>query len=247
MTDPEDASADEAASTPNWRVYPSLSDAITGSPLLQQAIGQSSSDRPSALTEMQTSEQALDLTATSGDDSPSRAHARIDEDEMPATRIALIQALPKRWLRLYMTALYETGNPPEAREIAGGVSKASVEKACMDYPEFGALHKEAMDARHERVDACLLKVSLEGDTIPVFQQGEEVGSYQKANPKAIETYYKRHGLLAADQVNVTHGGRVDTVTDAQIPEMLVSVAKLLFGQRQPVKTLKVVSESDKNG
>lgn len=182
----------------------------------------------------------------------SSASEIVDErtgDQDDETVESVILRFPKQWMRVYIRELMRCGSPSEARALAsvsgGGISVAWVAKHERDYPEFARMAKEAMQSRHERVDHAVYRGATEGDEVPLVSQGAVIDTYKKRDTKAAIAYYQRHGLLAAQQVSVSHTGRVEVLDDAKVASALENVAKLLFGQPAPMKQAKVVSESDK--
>lgn len=156
-----------------------------------------------------------------------------------------IDRLPKDWMRRYMREAMRCGSAAEARAAVGGISASSVAKACDQCPDFARLHKEALEHRHGRVDAAVYRGAVDGDRVP-FNTRDGVQWYEKRDTKAAELWMRRHGLLAADQVQHTHTGRVEVVDDARMADVLAGVARLLFrpGTMKQVEG-KVVSETDK--
>lgn len=175
-----------------------------------------------------------------------RSPERRCDDEAPETTEDIILRLPSRWMQRYIREMLACGLPAEARSRAGGISPSIVAKALAEHPSMAALHAQSIADRHERVDAAVYRGATEGDDVPVVSQGEVVTTVKKRCVKSGELYYKRHGLMAADQVNVTHNGRVELVDESQMAEMLRDVALLLHGQPKRIEG-KVVSESDKEG
>ena len=175
-----------------------------------------------------------------------------DEDE-PETRGMVIARLPARWMRLYITELFASGSPSAARLFAkpadGGVSQSTVNKALAMEPDFAILHRQAIEAVHERVDHAVYKGATEGDEVPYVVQGV-VHHYKRRSDRAAEVHYKRHGLLASQQstLTVTHQGKVEMSHDEQLGQIMDQVAQGLFlgAGAGPVIDAEVVSDSDKN-
>lgn len=174
------------------------------------------------------------------DQSPQRGC----DDEAAETTEDIILRLPSRWMQRYIREMMACGLPSEARSRAGGLSVTVVAKALAEHPSMAALHAQAIADRHERVDAAVYRGATEGDDVPVVSQGEVISTVKKRCVKSGELYYKRHGLMAADQVNVTHASRVEIADESQMADMLRDVALLLHGQPRRIEG-KVVSESDR--
>lgn len=181
---------------------------------------------------------------------PESGPVCIPEDE-PESLQARILRLPAVWQRLYIAELFRTGSPAESRLMAKphdmGVSVDTVRKAIASNPLFSSLAKDAMEARHERVDLAIYKGATEGDSVPLVSQGQIVGDYKKRDTKAGELYMKRHGLMADQQGNltVTMQGKVEVAQESDLAALLSGVAQHLFGAGQPVIEAEAVSETDK--
>ena len=76
-----------------------------------------------------------------------------------------------------------------------------------------------------------------------FNTKDGIEWYKRRSDKAGELWMKRHGLMAADQVQHTHSGRVEMVDDSQLNAVLAGVAAKLFGAQPKAIPGKVVEES----
>lgn len=179
------------------------------------------------------------------------ASERDVEADAPVTLETAILALPAHWMRVYVRALYDVGDPVEARKVVkasiGTVLPGTVTRFARECPAFGELITEHQKAQNEAVDAAVYRGATEGDLMPIAHQGVITDTYRRRDTKAAIAHYQRHGLLASQQVQHTHTGRVEMVDDARMAGVLENVARLLFGGPAPVKEIggKVVSESDK--
>ena len=171
------------------------------------------------------------------------APASLDE---PPTLETAILALPALWMRVYVEALYLAGDPVKARAAVkakiGTVLPSTVSRFQRECPAFGQLCADHEQIQHQTLDAYVYRGGTEGDLTP-FNTKEGIEWYRRRSDKAAETYYKRHGLMAADQVQHTHTGRVELAQDSALPGMLADVARLLFPPAKQIEG-KVVSESD---
>lgn len=180
---------------------------------------------------------ALLMEETSDGESSPRARDAEDFEEQPETVADQIARLPKRWMQCYAGTLFKVGGIASLarkaiRPECGGISIDSVRKAAANCPEFAALIAAAQLDGQQTVDAAVYTGATVGDDVPVYQQGEYVATKKVRSDKAAELFYKKNGLMADQQVNVTHTGHV-TTPDEALPAQLLRVAEMLFGGQEP--------------
>jgi hypothetical protein len=191
----------------------------------------------------------LVIGGTPASESCSRACDAEDFEEQPETVIDQIARLPKRWMQRYAAALFKVGGIASLarkaiRPECGGISIDSVRKAAANCPEFAGLIAAAQLDGQQTVDAAVYTGATVGDDVPVYQQGEYIATKKVRSDKAAELFYKKNGLMADQNVNVLHTGRIELVDESQMADMLREVALLLHGQPKQA-TGRVVSERER--
>lgn len=153
---------------------------------------------------------------------------------LPESLADRMARLPSPWLIRYVYALMELGGEHTLARSRGRLSKASVEKAMAQCPDFALACHEAQEHSTGLLRAAVYQSATVGDVEPVYRGVYLVGYKRVKSIKAAELLLKIRGEMPTSQREITVRGNVtvDAVPDEQIPALVSAVmAKLFSGQR----------------
>jgi hypothetical protein len=148
------------------------------------------------------------------------------------------------WKASFVLKLMECGGVLPVAALRQRVSMRSVEAHLQSDPAFAKACKEAVSHSNGVLEAAIMKGATIGDLGPVYQGGELVGYKRVRSPKDAELALKLRGMMPDQNIQVTHGGRVELARDEEIPGILADVLKkMLFGSK-PAKRPPVTINAD---
>ena len=172
-----------------------------------------------------------------GDASPlPRAPARTEGpselvDTPPESVAERLAGLPQ-WQARYVLALMECGGIEGLACGRCNISRRSVARAQYASSDFIAACAEAVEHSTDLVEAASYRGATVGDLQPIYQGGLLVGYKRVRSVKDTELILKMRGRLRDAEQEPIRRGKVQLVTDEEMPAVLAEVTARLFAARQ---------------